>query len=225
MRGRPILPVFHRQLNTTSCSMAMEHHTGGLRSVHIEACLLTQVGWILLTTISRGSTSSKNITAAARGPTSGGKLAVRKWQRRAQKSIHIPSYLRFRSLLSLLRYWSIGRRIVCSSCFVLDILLVFSGAAILYSFTTSLLLWLQPPTPCTPLAISHDGGVGVLHIISFVLWRLQGSLATCRVLGGRLYHLFLILVDFAKEETRQEGIKSAICFVLLCVFHFYSPYR
>jgi hypothetical protein len=208
----------------TPCPMAMEHHTGCLRSAHIEACLLTQVGWILLTVISRGSTGSKSISAAARGPTSGGKLAVRRWQRRAQKSIHIPSYLRFRSLLSLLpEHWtadclfSLFRFWIYSWCFQAPPSCIHSQHR--YYFGSN------HPTLCTPLAISHDGGVGVLHIISFVLWRLQGSPATCRVLGGRLYHLFLTLVDFAKEETRQEGIKSAIWFVLLCVFHFYSPYR
>jgi hypothetical protein len=62
---------------------------------------------MLMTVVGRGSMSVKNITAAARGPTFGGKLAVRNWQRRAQKSIHIPSYLRFRSLLSLLlEHWT-----------------------------------------------------------------------------------------------------------------------
>jgi hypothetical protein len=155
---------------------------------------------MLMTVVGRGSMSVKNITAAARGPTFGGKLAVR-------NSYTLLSSI---SIAFVFTTGALDGGLSVPLVSFLDILLVFFGAAILYSFTTSLLLWLQPPTLCTPLAISHDGGVGVLHIISFVLWRLQGSPATCRVLGGRLYHLFLTLVDFAKEETRQEGIKSAI---------------
>jgi hypothetical protein len=189
-------------------------------SVHTEACLLTaagRVGTILL------SGMKKNYSSGSR-TSFWRKIAARNWRRRAQKLFIYPLIFDFDRFCLYFR--SIGRRNVCCSCFNFGYTLgVFRRCN--FVFVSQRRYYFGSGHPhLLPHSLSFMMGALEYYISSHLCYG-DGKVhheSAERVLGIRLYHLFFsILLAFAKEETRQKGIKSAnCCLFVMCIPFLFS---